>query len=381
MQNTSVAINAKPHYEILDGLRGVAALMVVAFHLFEIHGTTDGSVFIFPMINHGYLAVDFFFVLSGFVIGYAYDDRWKNMSIGNFFKRRVIRLQPMVVIGALIGAACFYFGEGQLFSLISQTSLWTLLLVTVLGCFLLPIPPTMDIRVWGEMFPTNGPAWSLFYEYIANILYGLFVRKLSKLWLAILVVIAGAALVRLAIFSSSGSVIGGHIFDGENLAIGLTRLIYPFFCGVLLFRVGRLINLRGGFGLCALLLIAILACPRIGAEAVWLNGLYESACIVLIFPLIVLIGSGSSIRGKYWFRVCAFLGKISFPIYIIHYPIIYLYMAYVSKNNLTWSDTWPVMIAIWLGCIALAYGCLKLFDEPVRRWLTRRFLPTPRKSA
>ena len=51
------------------------------------------------------LAVDFFFILSGFVVGYAYDDRWKTMRIADFLKRRFIRLHPMVIIGALIGAS------------------------------------------------------------------------------------------------------------------------------------------------------------------------------------------------------------------------------------------------------------------------------------
>ena len=99
--------DSKPHYAILDGLRGVASLVVVAFHLFEAHAASHAD----QIINHGYLAVDFFFVLSGFVIGYAYDDRWgKTLTLGNFFKRRLIRLHPMVVMGMLIGAAAFSFG-------------------------------------------------------------------------------------------------------------------------------------------------------------------------------------------------------------------------------------------------------------------------------
>src|SRR5688572_17421292 len=89
------SLTSKPHYPILDGLRGVAALTVVAFHIFEAHAA---SRFV-QVINHGYLAVDFFFVLSGFVIGYAYDDRWSKMTIGGFFKTRLIRLQPMVIMG------------------------------------------------------------------------------------------------------------------------------------------------------------------------------------------------------------------------------------------------------------------------------------------
>ena len=92
-QNSYLA--SKPHYEILDGLRGVAAVMVVAFHLLEAH---SGGNHLNQIINHGYLAVDFFFMLSGFVIGYAYDYRWNRMSTGTFFKRRLIRLQPMVSV-------------------------------------------------------------------------------------------------------------------------------------------------------------------------------------------------------------------------------------------------------------------------------------------
>ena len=101
-------LTSKPHYEILDGLRGVAAAMVVAFHLLEAH---SGGNHLNQIINHGYLAVDFFFMLSGFVIGYAYDDRWNKMSTGTFFKRRLIRLQPMVVMGSIVGAALFWFQE------------------------------------------------------------------------------------------------------------------------------------------------------------------------------------------------------------------------------------------------------------------------------
>ena len=89
----NIYLESKPRYEILDGLRGVAAVLVVCFHFFE---TYFGMAPNQP-INHGYLAVDFFFALSGFVIGYAYDDRWDKMSTWGFFKRRLIRLHPMVI--------------------------------------------------------------------------------------------------------------------------------------------------------------------------------------------------------------------------------------------------------------------------------------------
>ena len=97
--------DSKPHYEILDALRGVAALLVIWYHIYEgfsfaqiTNGDGDGLI---TSINHGYLAVDFFFMLSGFVISYAYDDRWGKMTLGNFFRRRLIRLHPMLIMGAV----------------------------------------------------------------------------------------------------------------------------------------------------------------------------------------------------------------------------------------------------------------------------------------
>ena len=166
MSDVSAAAFAdtKPHYNILDGLRGVAALTVVCFHLFEAYATSHLD----QRINHGYLAVDFFFILSGFVIGYAYDDRWTKMTVGEFLKRRFIRLHPMVVIGALIGAVMFYFQGCSVWD-VSTVSVGALLLATLMNALLIPATPGAEIRGVGEMYPLNGPSWSLFFEYIGNI--------------------------------------------------------------------------------------------------------------------------------------------------------------------------------------------------------------------
>ncbi|MBR4405194.1 MAG: acyltransferase, partial [Bacteroidaceae bacterium] len=107
--------DSKPHYELLDGLRGAAALMVVWYHVFEGFAFAEGSAI--DVFNHGHLAVDFFFMLSGFVISYAYDDRWtapgeKRLTLGNFFKRRLIRLHPMLMMGMFIGFITFLIGGG-----------------------------------------------------------------------------------------------------------------------------------------------------------------------------------------------------------------------------------------------------------------------------
>src|SRR5476651_2565985 len=271
--------DSKKHYPILDGLRGVAALLVVAFHVLE---TYSGSRFN-QIINHGYLAVDFFFLLSGFVIGYAYDDRWAKMRIGNFFKRRLVRLQPMVVMGMIIGAICFYWQDSVVWPGIHTVPLWKTLLVMVIGFTLLPVPLSMDIRGWQEMHPLDGPGWSLFYEYIANILYAIGIRKFSKTALSVFVVLAGAALILLAVTSPNGDVIGGWSLEWPQIRIGLSRVLYPFFAGLLLSRVITITRIKHGFLKCSLFIIVVLAVPRIGGtEHVWMNGLYDSLSIIIL---------------------------------------------------------------------------------------------------
>jgi peptidoglycan/LPS O-acetylase OafA/YrhL len=137
----SDSLVTKPHYPILDGLRGVAALMVVLMHIFEANSTSRFDM----IVNHGYLAVDFFFLLSGFVIGYAYDDRWSKMSTIDFFKRRLIRLQPMVIVGMIVGAIGFYWQASGLWPGINSTPVWQVLLMMLIGCTMIPVPPSMDI--------------------------------------------------------------------------------------------------------------------------------------------------------------------------------------------------------------------------------------------
>ena len=370
MQNSY--LTSKPHYEILDGLRGVAAAMVVAFHLLEAH---SGGNHLNQIINHGYLAVDFFFMLSGFVIGYAYDDRWNRMSTGTFFKRRLIRLQPMVVMGSIVGAALFWFQDAPCYPAMEGVSAGAVLLVMLLGCTLLPLPLKWDVRGWMEMHPLNGPAWSLYYEYIGNILYALFIRKFSKTALTVLVAIAACFTVHRCLTAPAGDIVGGWALNWEQQYVGLVRLMYPFFGGLLLSRLGWLIRTRkNAFGWCSLMIIAVLSAPRIGGEdGYWMNGLYEAFCIICIFPVIVSMGAGGRITGKRSAAVCKFLGDISYPVYITHYPLVYIYTAWAFNRRATLAEGLPYMLLTFVGAFALAYACLKLYDLPVRKWLTERF--------
>ncbi|QEE26859.1 acyltransferase [Terriglobus albidus] len=370
--STATIAPAKSHYVVLDGLRGVASLMVVIFHTFEAYA--DGNP-IKQIINHGYLAVDFFFLLSGFVIAYAYDDRWSRMGQWEFYKRRLIRLQPMVVMGSLIGAALFYLQGGSMFPLVNSTPVSKMLLVMLLGCTLLPLPVSLDIRGWSEMHPLDGPAWSLFFEYVANIAYAIGLRKLSNRVLAILVLLAGIFLGQVAIFGPRGDLIGGWSLNAAQLHIGFARLLFPFLAGMLLMRVGKRIHTRAPFGICTLLLVAGLALPRFGgAQHLWVNGIYDLLCVIILFPIIVAIGAGEKRVDGPSIRIARFFGDLSYPLYITHYPLIYIYTAWVVQEKVppARGAVWGVVLVI--AAVSIAYACLKLYDEPVRRWLSRRFL-------
>ncbi len=380
-------LTSKPRYEILDGLRGVAALIVVAFHLFETYSRGP----MYQILNHGYLAVDFFFVLSGFVIGYAYDDRWDKMSMWGFFKRRLIRLQPMVILGSIIGALVFYFGASQMFAQIIETPWWMVVISLVLACMMLPVPPGMDIRGWQEMNALNGASWSLTWEYLANILYATVIRRMSVPVLSVFVVIS-AYLTLDIVFNidtfallegrsaEMHTLIGGWSLTPTQLYIGLSRLCFPFFCGLLMFRLGKRISLRGGFWWCSAVIVAILVIPCLGVpDSRWADGIYNAVAVIVLFPLLVITGAGSKMTDRKTIAACKWLGAISYPLYITHFPWVYMQMA--------WAEAHPdapvgthifVAVSVLIIAISIAYASMKLYDEPIREWLKRRFLAEKR---
>lgn len=377
-------LSSKPRFEILDGLRGVAAMIVVVFHLFETYSPGPCE----QILNHGYLAVDFFFILSGFVIGYAYDDRWGRMSQWEFYKRRLIRLQPMVILGTLIGAFWFYFGDSPDFPLVAATPWWKVFLIILLGCIMFPTPPAMDIRGWQEINSLNGAAWSLMWEYVANILYATVVRRFGRVVLTVFVSISALLTISLccnldlfgllaARSAAAYTAIGGFGLSPDQLYIGICRLLYPFFCGLLIYRIGLRLNIRkGGFLWCSVALALLLCMPHIGgSQPNMLNGVYCAAAILILFPCIVAAGAGSPLEGKKTVAVCKFLGSISYPLYITHYPMIYVQMNWAARHPDAPAST-HIWVAAWifLASVAVAYASLKVYDLPVRRWLSERFI-------
>ena len=376
-------IGSKPHYQLLDGLRGVAAIVVVFYHIFEGFSfaeiTNEAGDGIIRTLNHGHMAVDFFFILSGFVISYAYDDRWANMGTWQFFKRRLIRLHPMLVMGAIIGFVAFAVtGFGRWDNTATPVG-WavTAMLLTML---MVPAVPGVPYEVRGndEMFPLNGPGWSLFFEYIGNILYALFMRRMSVKILTISTVVLGIVHAWFFIGNVSGyDMIGvGWTIDNVNFWGGLVRMLFPLSMGMLLARTFRPRRVKGAFWICSIALIALFSVPQIPSSgSISFNSLYEFICIAIIFPFIVWVGACGSAGSGFTAKASTLLGDLSYPLYIVHYPIMYIFYAWlIEKEYYTLGECWGVSLLVVAASMTLALLCLKLYDEPVRRWLGKRFM-------
>lgn len=370
---------SRQHYNLLDGLRGVAALMVVIYHIFESWATCVED----QWCNHGYLNVDFFFILSGFVVGYAYDKRFESgkISVWQFFKRRLIRLHPLVILGTIFGVIAFAIVGRHAWDGTQTSWLWVIL--AMLTTFsLIPSSPgsPLDVRGNGELFSLNGPFWSLFCEYIGNILYGLWLRRLSTKSLTLVVAITGFALGWYAIGNCSGHghIAGGWTMTDGYLPIGLLSMTFCFSIGLLMSRIFKPIRIPGAFWICSLVIVVLTAMPRVGSIAQpWINGLYETICVLFLFPAVVWISASGTTTDVMSTKICKFWGDISYPLYAVHYPLMYILYAWVWDNNITRAQGWPQAVTVVIGSILLAYASLHLYDLPIRKWLSKRFLAKP----
>ncbi|AEV98816.1 acyltransferase [Niastella koreensis] len=342
----------KPHFEILDGLRGVAAIAVVVFHFMEIAITDYENNF----IAHAYLAVDFFFCLSGFVIAYAYDDKLVAIGIGSFLKRRLIRLHPLVIIGSVIGLLGFLFDP---FSNLHQSYTDKIWLLFICSCLMIPLPIVKERYL--NLFHLNPPTWSLFWEYIANIFYALILVRLPKKFLWVLTVLAAFALVWESWKSTQLSVGWG----GDNISGGGIRVGFSFLAGMLVYRSRWIIRSKLGFVSIALLLLPAFLFPYRNAY----NWLADPLVVIFYFPFIIMLGAGALTHKTH--AICRFSGKISYPLYMVHYPFMWIFFSYVQEykptiNSLTW-----IIVMGTVCLLALAWLVMKYVDEPIRKWLSR----------
>ena len=354
MNTIPVNLKTKQHFEILDGLRGVAALGVVVFHFTE---------FIFPssnvnFIGHGFLAVDFFFCLSGFVIGYAYDDRIGKTGVLEFFKSRTIRLHPLVILGSVLGLIGFlvdpFGGHPEAYSP------GRLALILVSSMLLIPFP-AMQERYF-NLFSFNAPAWSLFWEYVANIVYAFVLYRIGRRYLILVLIVAAASLGYVAYHANA--LLGG--WDGNSFWDGGARVLYSFTVGLLIYRYNLIIKNKLGFIGLAILLLMALMMPHFK----W-NWLAELLVVLLYFPLLIALGAGATL-GAGLKKLCVFSADISYPLYMTHYVGIWIFGNYMISHKPPTSQIVYIVIAGVTLLIGMAYLVMVAYDIPVRKYLSSK---------
>ena len=362
-ENPARTSTGKEHFEVLDGLRGSAAILIVIFHVFNYSFGWDTPL---SLMHHAYLAVDFFFGLSGFVVAYAYDDRWTRMSTLQFFRIRLIRLHPMVLIGATLGLLGYLFDPFG--KSINHTSTPMLLLAYVTSLLLLPSPPVGGRQ--NESQALNGPAWSLMQEYLGNIAYALILRRLRTFTLGIIFALSGLILIWVA--NMKGSLDGGWGYP--EIWMAPLRLTVSFVMGLWLYRIhGRIRHPKLGLLALSILLVIIFQAPKFPSlGGISFNGLYDAACVLFVFPLIILCGAHSN-AGAGMMKLCKFSGRLSYPLYITHIPFVYVVANFSHTRHPSKSVVLSCICVLLPSVVAVAWLALKYFDEPVRAWLTRRY--------
>jgi peptidoglycan/LPS O-acetylase OafA/YrhL len=333
------------HYEILDGLRGVAAVCVVLFHR---HYWMPSRHF----LDHGYLAVDFFFCLSGFVIAHAYGARLANgMTFRQFVVVRVIRLYPLLVLGAVAGGLVALQGAMRAGQDITGAE-WVAIAAALL-CLPTVSPVHQSFGFSDNAFPVNGPQWSLFFEICVNFLFAALFKYWTTLLTALLVVAS-------ALIVMSFGVAGNHF---DDLLLGLPRALLSFGMGVLLSRAraGKTSHTSSAAFFLLSGALIVLFWPDLMP---FNDSAYELACILVAFPAIVWFGSKYE-PGERTRKICDISGRLSYPLYILHFPILRMMDQVVPHSP-------AGVLASLLVCVAAAYAASRWYDEPLRQWIMLR---------
>ncbi len=354
-------------FPVLDGLRGIAAIAVMLTH-YSMYTNKE----MVGWVQSAYLAVDFFFVLSGFVVAHAYEKSLlSGKSFGWFMTRRLIRLYPLYWFGLTLSLVTL----GAKY-LLEQSGPDSFPVSYIFSIFLLPTPhafiaPYDKIFLnYRNIFPLDGPAWSLSLEIGVNIIYALICRKLTMSWLAVFVALSGFVLAR-AMHHYYDSNLG---WDWHTYAGGWTRVVWSFFGGILLYRLFRLkprMNMPGWIAIIlAAILMSIFARPFTPG---WEYGLVN--CLIT-FPLLVWIGAKVKV-GEIGRIVCAWLGRISYALYIIHMPLLPILIFVYKYGPIDIGTSIPLTIAGWaIPSIAVAIVLDILYDAPIRAFLTKKLAVT-----
>jgi len=348
----------------LDALRGIAALFILTRHTSSYWGGVS-----FP---HSYLAVDLFFMLSGFVISHAYDRKLtsKTMTLGSFFITRLIRLYPLYLLALFISALVYFprkaFIHGDINLIIEYgTSLF-------FSLFYLPY----KVASSNLLFTLNPVSWSLFFELFINIIYAVSRPFLSNRILVLVLVTSGLYL--LAQCFSVGSLDYGYIWDWQSISIGSARTIYGFVCGLLLHRL-FLKQPTNSTSTIRSFLLLLLASILLGIQNLdSFNELVDGLSLIIVFPICVFLGAKTTPKNRVA-DIFKSLGIISYPIYLLHSSL----GAGISKASIligfkisSFAPYSGLLLVLGLFCISLILD--RFYDTPLRRYLSTIVFNKPR---
>jgi peptidoglycan/LPS O-acetylase OafA/YrhL len=319
----------------------------------------------FHLFYSGYLAVDFFFCLSGFVIAYAYDDKLKmGMTLSKFLLTRIVRLYPMIFLGtcfAAIPVLTELYRRG--------ISPGQALLGIVASLTLLPNPFEtfrQDPNFGTVLFPINNPEWSLFFEIVINLLYATFFRLLTTLVLLPIMIILFVWLL----FETQLHGLGHLGIYPNTFFAGIPRSGFSFLVGVLLSRLhsqGKLPSVRLPVEILYLSLAVVLT-----IDWTFLGTFAELLFVLLLSPVLVLIGCQERLSG--WrLRWAEFLGATSYPMYTVHYPLLALFEVSLLHTIIGRFGLGFLAFSV-ITILAISWLLLRKYDEPVRRQLNNLML-------
>jgi peptidoglycan/LPS O-acetylase OafA/YrhL len=343
------------HFALLDGLRGLAALAVVVFHFME---------FVVPdythsFIAHAYLAVDFFFCLSGFVIASAYDTKLAQLGVGAFLRRRLVRLHPLVLIGSVLGLVAFVGDPfSHLYATYGPRITGRMFLAS---CLLVPYPLVPER--YFNLFHLNPPTWSLFWEYVANLLYALWFVHIRPKTLGLLTVVAAVALCYEA-YHVGNLAVG---FGGDTFGGGAVRMAASFLLGLALYRAGGIVPTRLSLATLGPLLLLAFVVPFVPT----LNWLVDPLLVLGYLPVLVALGAGAPVSAR-WASFCRWSGELSYPLYMVHYPFLWLFLSYLEHEKPAFHTQVALIPVATLLLLLLAYLVLVGLDAPMRRYLRHR---------
>jgi peptidoglycan/LPS O-acetylase OafA/YrhL len=344
-------MSAKQHYATLDGLRGLAAIVVVVLHIFQPFG-------LMVLMQQAYLAVDFFFLLSGFVIAYAYQNRLRTgLSVAGFVQIRLRRLYPLALVGLICSFMIFVVKHLSTHAAITSAAMYAL----VSGLLLCPSAWSLE-HGWEGPFPYNPPAWSLFWEFAVNIVYAWIAPRLTRRALTAVVAISGIGLL-------ARDYVLGSIVEGQAWATFYgyaARVTFPFFCGVLLYNLHASARRQVFHRAATPLMLGL-----VGTLLLPLSRFGPTLAVVVVFPAIVFVGALDEPSPRVG-TLCLALGRISYPVYILHWPVLKVFANYFFSHNLTGLRLYVGFVLELLAAIAFAYCAMIFIDDPVRAFLNRR---------